>query len=683
MAKAESEENIRDVLLSRCGSESGAFALFYDIYYERIFSYCVSRVHARQIAEDFTGATFLAAAENASKFRGKTRTEFADWLYAIATAKINQYLGKKQTVEKLISAQAQNLQPGTVTWPTLHIAILKLAPREQTVIALRFFENLSIDRIAGITGLKPNAVRLRIAKAIENIKICNTEKQFTDIVKGLRIDNTPDAAHREKLRTKILISFNSAGGKKYQAVLYFFGAAIILIAAGLALWIYSGGGKPLSLLKTVKLLPMAPEVNPTPLPVEKTRLEKIKQLAAEKNITGLLEILKGDDFPAKLLAAKYLAELTDSNVADVMKLAVPERKPAAQKIERQKTLSIRAIDKKTKLPLAQVRLRIGFDGGGNMPDVSTDSNGQFILTLPAEPLNHLQIRAAVKGYAPMKIQRQMGLTMPRTISFEMSRVLTIGGLVVNEQLKAVENAETKVRIESDSNSESPVADIDEIFKTDANGTWLCRDFPQDACQAQICVTHPDYISQDNFQPAVIEQLKSFSYLTILEKGVVVTGIVLDWNKKPLSAVVGRGTYYESRNSVICDVNGGFRFGSISEGKEIFTAQCSGASPQIQQVDVGPNTPPIVFNLEPAKTIRAKVVDIDGVPLKDVSVKVSSWQGFSSLDYETTTDANGFFRWTDAPTDKVLFDLYKPDYKPISNFEMTSENDYVITLEFNK
>jgi hypothetical protein len=68
-----------------------------------------------------------------------------------------------------------------------------------------------------------------------------------------------------------------------------------------------------------------------------------------------------------------------------------------------------------------------------------------------------------------------------------------------------------------------------------------------------------------------------------------------------------------------------------------------------------------------------------MPLKDVNVKVSSWHGFSSLNFETTTDANGFFRWTESPADEVLFDLYKPGYIRINNFGMTSENDYVITL----
>ena len=691
MAKAESE-NVRDILVSRAAADSTAFALLYDIYYEQIFSYSVSRVRLRQIAEDFTSATFLSAAQNISKFQGKTRIEFANWLYAVATAKINSYLKRKQTIERLMAteaeiqaAKAQSPQPDAITWPILHNAILKLKPKEQTIMALRFFENLTATHIAEIIGSRPDAIRLRIARALENIKMFNTEKQFEDAVKKLDIDNIPDSAHKEKLRAKILMAFNLPRRNKYRALLYSLAAVIILTAAGFGLWFYPADKIPLPLRHIVKPPKPAAEVNVVPQQEGKSRLENIKQLAAEKNIPELLKILKGDDLTARLLAAKFLAELTDSNAADIMKLVSgAERqtdlnKPVAQKPSQQKGLLIKTADKKTKLPLADVWLQIRFDGEKNIFEVPTDSNGQYLLAMPAEPLNQLQIRAAVKGYAAMKMQRRLAPTVPEVILFEMSPVMEIGGLVVDEQLKPVENAGARIHIDSNYNPELSAIDTEEIFRTDANGIWRCDSFPCDVCQVSVMVMHPDYISQGSYQPAVVEQLENLSYLTILEKGAAVTGRVVDLDQKPLPATVSKGTYYKSRDSVTCDGNGGFRFDNVSSGMEVFTAQCAGAVPQIQRVNVGPNMPPIIFNLEPAKTIRARVVDINNVPLKDVYVRVSSWRGVNSLNFETITDANGFFQWTDAPAGEVLFELYRPGYMRITNFGMTSENDYIITL----
>lgn len=608
MAKVE-PENVRDILVNRAAVDGTAFALLYDIYYERIFSYCVSRLRLRQIAQDFTSAAFLAAVQTIPKFGGKTRIEFSNWLYAIATAKINSYLSKKHTVEGLMATEGE-IRQDKITWPALHNIILRLRPEEQTVIALRFFENLNIDRIAEITGLKPKGVRFRIAGALENIKLFDTEKQLEDAVKKLDIDNAPDAGHKAKLRAKVLDSFDSARRRKSLAFLYIAAAAVILIAIGVMLQYYPAGKSPRAPQKTVKPAPAAVPVN---LPVEqkeKSRLETIKQFAADGNIAELFKILEGNDRTARLLAAKYLAQITDSNVADVLRLAGgPEKQaksnePAVQKIEPQKTPSIKP--------------------------------------------------------------------------FETSPVTTVGGLVIDEQFNPIQGAEVKVRAGADSNSQLPAVDINGVFITDVNGVWRCENFPQDACRAEIMVTHSNYIRQEEYRPAIVDELKGFSCITFLEKGIVVAGRVLDLEQKPLQATVSRGIDGRE-NPIVCDSNGYFRFNNIAPGIELLTVQCAGAAPQVRQVDVGPNMPPMIFKLEPAKTIRARVVDVNGMPIKDVQVKAASWHGFSSLNFEATTDANGFFQWTGAPADEVLFDLYKPGYLKISNFGMKSENDYVITF----
>jgi hypothetical protein len=90
-------------------------------------------------------------------------------------------------------------------------------------------------------------------------------------------------------------------------------------------------------------------------------------------------------------------------------------------------------------------------------------------------------------------------------------------------------------------------------------------------------------------------------------------------------------------------------------------------------------PPVIFNLEPANTIRGRVIDVNGVPIKDVYIEVSLWHGFNLLNFETKTDTNGFFLWADAPADEVLFNLSKPGYLSIRDFGMKSRNDYVTTL----
>lgn len=679
MAKGEAEktgepsgQSETDKLLQRCRSDAAAFSLLYDIYYERIFKFAVDRVQIKQVAQDLTSTAFLAASQNASKFSGSNRTDFVNWLYQIATEKINDYLKRIQTFEKP-TVQEQDLKPQTSTRPALHNAIVKLSVDEQAVIVLRFFENLSIERVADITDLKPENVREKIAAAIGKLKFCETENQLAEIVKNLNIDYTPDSNHKEKLRAKIIPSFNLPVEKEFQVILCSI-ILVILIIAGLGLWFFRLGIKKPLLKIIAPAAPAAKEVNIAPKPIEKTRLEKIRLLVAKKDIEGLKETIKNGDLPSRLLATKFLAELTETNAADLLKQANPAQGNAEPNKSALQKILIQVIDKRTKQPITDVQLQVQFNNEQNK--FSTDSNGQYVLELA--DINQLRIKAEAKGYAPMKIHS--GETAAQNISFEMSHAETIGGMVFDEKLNGIENAQVNIRIEQDTNSGRPVFDTDQSFRTDVNGIWQCRDFPQDVCQVFITVTHPDYIREDTYEPAVLEQLKNLSHLTILEKGIAVSGTVFDWNKKPLEAIVSRGANFDSRNSIICDANGQFKFVNLNPGKEILTVQCKGAAPEIKEINVEPNMQLIVFELQSPKTIRARIVDSKGMPVKDAEVKISDWRGYETLNFETKTDENGYFQWADAPADEVLFNINKAGFKPITNFAMTSENDYVITLE---
>ena len=344
---------------------------------------------------------------------------------------------------------------------------------------------------------------------------------------------------------------------------------------------------------------------------------------------------------------------------------------------------IKTINKKTNLSLADVSLQIYIDGNKDTVKVSTDDKGQCLLALPVEPLNWLQINAIKEGYAQMRVNRhssgQAKLFLPDTISFEMSPAIEVGGIVKNERLQSIEGAEIKLLAGLGYDPQSPYTNISGTFKTDANGLWKCDSFPEDACRVSIMATHPDYTPQEEYQSATVEELKNFSFVTILEKGFTVTGRVLDSQQKPLQATIIKGTD-RRENPTTCNPNGWFRFDNIAPSVEIFTVRYKGAAPQIQQVDIGPNMPPIIFNLEPANTIRGRVVDVNNNPIKDVYVRAESWHGLTSLNFETKTDANGFFKWTDAPAGEVLFSLSRSGYMSVRNFSMKSENDYVIMLQ---
>jgi len=55
-------------------------------------------------------------------------------------------------------------------WPALYAAILKLKPKHQTIIILRFFENLEFEEIGKIMKVRPSTVRVRLHRILRKLR---------------------------------------------------------------------------------------------------------------------------------------------------------------------------------------------------------------------------------------------------------------------------------------------------------------------------------------------------------------------------------------------------------------------------------------------------------------------------------------------------------------------------------
>ena len=84
--------------------------------------------------------------------------------------------------------------------------------------------------------------------------------------------------------------------------------------------------------------------------------------------------------------------------------------------------------------------------------------------------------------------------------------------------------------------------------------------------------------------------------------------------------------------------------------------------------------PVVFRLGPGHTLRGRVVNRQGKPLDEVTIQAMNWNGHSSLDWTTRTDAEGRFHWNSAPPDPVLLTLTRPGYVMVGQREFKSGPD---------
>jgi RNA polymerase sigma factor (sigma-70 family) len=176
-AMAKVEERIDDDLVFNARTQADALGRLYEMHYERILGFCVYRLFNKEIAEDVTSAVFLEVARSIRLFRGRTVKDFQSWLYAIAANQANAYIRKTTRRKKLLEEAAGSIAPSAVQgadyspdWPQLYLAILKLKPQHQTIVTLRFFENLQYEQIARILDVKEATLRVRLHRILNELR---------------------------------------------------------------------------------------------------------------------------------------------------------------------------------------------------------------------------------------------------------------------------------------------------------------------------------------------------------------------------------------------------------------------------------------------------------------------------------------------------------------------------------
>lgn len=163
-------------LIVQARTSYNAFALLYRRHYDAIFKYCAHRLFDRHLAEDMTSQVFLKVVEKFHSFEGSER-QFRNWLYIIATNVVNQHLRKsaRQKVSLKILEEQSNIKNSpsedcTVKLVILKRAMLTLRPRYQTIITLRFFENMKLTEIAEVLGSSPGTIRSQLARALAKLR---------------------------------------------------------------------------------------------------------------------------------------------------------------------------------------------------------------------------------------------------------------------------------------------------------------------------------------------------------------------------------------------------------------------------------------------------------------------------------------------------------------------------------
>lgn len=156
--------------------DTKAFQEIYKEYYKKIFRYCIFNGQHEESAKDICQEVFLRAWKSLPSFSLKNGGTIQAFLFRIARNLMIDLSRKKkvyalqeyehiETNEDFIEdfAREQSIK-------NVKTALLELEEKDQQIVILRYFEELSTSDVAKALNMKEGALRVRIHRTLKKLE---------------------------------------------------------------------------------------------------------------------------------------------------------------------------------------------------------------------------------------------------------------------------------------------------------------------------------------------------------------------------------------------------------------------------------------------------------------------------------------------------------------------------------
>jgi RNA polymerase sigma-70 factor, ECF subfamily len=171
------EEELREQL-SKPHQRTKAFSLVVHTYQERLYWHIRKMVMSHDDANDVLQNTFMKAWNGIEGFRGDS--QLSTWLYRIATNETltfltNKRLRNNQSLDDVEGTLLQNLQAdnyfnGNELQLKLQKAIITLPDKQRLVFNMKYFEDITYEKMEGILGTSIGALKASYHHAVKKIE---------------------------------------------------------------------------------------------------------------------------------------------------------------------------------------------------------------------------------------------------------------------------------------------------------------------------------------------------------------------------------------------------------------------------------------------------------------------------------------------------------------------------------
>ena len=158
-------------LIEAAKGDPRRFAELYEINFERVYAFVVSRVRDRSEAQDLTSEVFHQALRNLGKFEWRG-VPFAAWLYRIASnalADRAQRLARERTLPPPDQIDQEDLEEVEERARAFRL-VRELPDDQRRVVEMRFVDEKSIRDIARELGRSEGAVKQLQFRGLQNLR---------------------------------------------------------------------------------------------------------------------------------------------------------------------------------------------------------------------------------------------------------------------------------------------------------------------------------------------------------------------------------------------------------------------------------------------------------------------------------------------------------------------------------
>ncbi len=157
--------------------DKNAFWSLYDASFDRVYRMIYHRTLDTPMTEDIVSQVFMKAFRSIDRFRGKTEGEYFSWILRIAYTTMidelrweNEYDTLEDNDESLgfETHHAHDIDNKTKLEEVLTF-MKTLSEREQTILTLRIWDELSYDEIASITWESVDNAKKIVSRSLAKI----------------------------------------------------------------------------------------------------------------------------------------------------------------------------------------------------------------------------------------------------------------------------------------------------------------------------------------------------------------------------------------------------------------------------------------------------------------------------------------------------------------------------------